>query len=400
MDEFLELSKIVEKKKKEDIINFQKERKEGYKIIEKFIYKNKGKIFGNMAYLNNLELLEISEYYYSVYIRNNKQSGIELADILFKEGYSLVELMRNYDNSYTLKYNGYRACVLHSISENDYNTMETISEKSKISGCNLMYVIPEILNITILTKICNPRIYISEWEFLYKVLNNSDILSKSKIKSKENNTLIGSPPKFINIIKKIYFYIKNHDILLVGIAGYLTLMSKSNKKRYFKPKLNVFELLSKDPKSDLKSIKKYIGLPEKDFSERLIKSFINLHPDKYSLYYKNIKIIDMYDISKEYIPYTIINEIKYGNLDLIKRFLFIGIYISYKIKNGIQLRQKNKLMITELNNASIPAEISRPYEIKQLFGNIVIPDRQFKIRRFEGKEKYFIYKPEIKFINP
>jgi hypothetical protein len=104
----------------------------------------------------------------------------------------------------------------------------------------------------------------------------------------------------------------------------------------------------------------------------------------------------LYDISKEYVPYTIINEVKYGNLDLIKRFLFIGIYISYKIKGGEQLRRRNTLMISELNSTDIPKEISRPYEIKQLFGNIVIPDRQFKIRKFNGKEKYFIYRPELK----
>jgi|AntRauTorckE6833_2_1112554.scaffolds.fasta_scaffold21280_2 hypothetical protein len=396
-ENFPELSKIVKKKRKDDIKRFQEQRKDGYKLIEKFIYDNKGKIFGNMAYLKYLEndskLLEISEYYYDVYMKNNKGKGIQLTDILYKAGYSLVEMLRNYDNSYTIKYNGQKACILYPISENDYNTLESFLEKSKISGCKLKYVIPEILNINILTKICNPRIYISDWEFLYKVLNKSDIIKISTIRSKETKSLLGGFPRFPEILKKLYFYVKNNDVLVIGIIGYLTLI---NKKRYFRPRFNVFELLSKDPKEELKKIRKELGLVEKDFSERIIKSFIGLHPDKYSLYYKNIKIVDLYDISKEYVPYTIINEVKYGNLDLIKRFLFIGIYISYKIKGGEQLRRRNTLMISELNSTDIPKEISRPYEIKQLFGNIVIPDRQFKIRKFNGKEKYFIYRPELK----
>lgn len=411
IEKFIE---IYEKKERRRVLS---ELDKIHKDIFDFI-KTKGLIvFDTFAFEYWLkefitDLLPIEQYFYSVYSSLPRDHIIELADILYKKGYKILEATKDYD-AYVIKY---RAYIVIKIFNCPSSLMSLIPTKDCFVPLNM-------LKIHLLQHFTNPKTSIDRWKELYiydSLIDKYYPLSIGKISSAPDK----KPHKLLKEVKQLLDTIEG--VVYIGNYAYLKLLKIADYGNYF-PTTTTYEILHKNPSVCLTLLKeKY----KNRITVKENRSLLHFHGIKYSIKIDEVKLLDIYDSSEVCVPtISLDNNISdsvakgtIGNYHLILLYLYIGWWNSYKMKNEVirnkignminniscarnhYLKTHKKIGIANFNSTKISKQSdSTPFDIFQIIctGEQRDLQREFKINKWENKisDKMLVigsYRPEFK----
>lgn len=396
-----DIIKEEEEKARKDYINDFKKNVEP--IIVEFISTHKLPIFSSMAFLKwtaGKAKIPMNLYYYNVYSPNARADAFALADLLFARGVSWIELKRDYDDSLMISWKGRKIIGIYYLMKDEFNKLDVIK------GGGLLYVQLEHLMIEIMKIFTNPRYEIDKWITYYDYYKLLEKMIPLKAKEIEKPPEVRNP-EILKCLKKIEEnFIKKANITVIGSYAYKLMIEYAGGKRsnLFIPAMtNVFEVLSAQPLEDIEKIKKILGLGSgPDLVIKKSNNHLGFYKAKYSIFFKNYKLVEIYDASEECVPFVKYRDIRLGNLHVILKYLYIGIYIARKI-NDTRLIDRMETIIYFLKEASYYGKRKNLFAVFQIdcVGKAINIEREFRINKWNGniKDKGLViqsYKPELK----
>ena len=423
------LEDIVKEYNKDEIKQYRKSRESVFKSIENYIRDNKRVVLGVMAVKNLLSRVSAMKedsrvneipnnmWYYEVYSPDARRDSIFLANKLFEEKFPLIEAKKDFDGSYVVWYKAQKACKFVHITSSLFERLPTDISNVNLISKDILYANIELLKIPILMSYINPRQDISKWETIIKYDAEIDKWYPFQSTGKEpgEGSKIYDKGLLGDLEKTEKWMLKVKGLILIGNYAYQQFLKTSNYKRGYYPVINFYEVLSSSPKDHIKSLEKILGtlrVKEHDSS-------LKFHGKKYSVFKGDNKVIDIYDSGEECVPFVEINKVRYGNYHVLLLYLYIGLWISHKIKESSEttsskLRDRLSKMIWTLIEArnwylkekGISGIHDRKrdglFDVFQIHCKGVQPniEREFRIRKWKGdiKDKLMVirsYKPEI-----
>ena len=418
------LEEVVSRYNQEEIVKYRKSREPAFKSVESFVKDNNRVICGIMAIKNLLdnvkqELDTPNElWYYQVYSPNARKDAILLANRLYNDKFPLIEAKKDFDGSYVVWYKAQKICKFIHVPASLFDRLPTRKSDNNLIGEELLYANIDLLKIPILLSYIDPRQDISSWETIVKYDTKLDSWYPFKTTGHDpgEGTKIYDQ-KLLQFLKGIHNWMhKEKDLILIGNYAYQKFLETSKYPRPFKPIINFYEVLSDTPEAHIKALEKALGTP---LQFKKHESPLDFHGTKYSVFKDNLKLIDIYDKSEQCIPFVEIDKTKYGTYHVILLFLYIGIWISHKIKDTSEstanrLRDRLTKMIWTLIDArnwylrqrgiSGVHDCRREsvFDVFQIHcqGTQKNIEREFRIRKWKGeiKDKLMVvrsYKPEL-----
>lgn len=411
------LEEIVKEYNQEEIVAYHKSRKSVFKSIEEYIKKNQRIIIGVMAVQELLSRVDQdidvpnNDWYYEVYSPDARRDSIALANKLFEDKFPLIEAKKDFDGSYIVSYKSKKACKF-------VHATNFVFEKLPYeTHGDLRYGTIDLLKIPILMSYINPRQDISKWETIVKYDSMIDRWYPFTNTGKDpgEGKRIFDKGLLKNLEKIEKWMLNESDLIVIGNYAYQQLLKISGYEKGYYPAINFYEVLSSSPKESIKSLEKIMGtLQVKEHQSQL-----NFHGTKYSVFKGDNKLLDIYDSREECIPFVEIKKVKYGTYHVLLLYLYIGLWISHKIKDtstttSIKLRDRLSMMIWTFINArnwylkekGISGIHDRkrddPFDIFQIHCKGVQKnvEREFRIKKWNGDMKkddmvMRSYKPEI-----
>lgn len=302
----------------------RKEKNNLIKLVEEFLKNKKRKIYGGTA-INKFVTIydQYEEPDYDVYSPQPKSDAIELAHFLFKNGIKEVNVARGVaKGTYKVFANKQEAVDLSYCPQKMY---ELIPSKT-IGG--LEFTKPEFLKIDLLVSICNPETSIYRWE--------KELPRYLKLNQKYPLQKIGSNPKTEynpEAEKLLNSYFKNKDdSIITGLAAYNLYIQQSGFKDFYQPKLDYLEVLTTDPYEMIRDLIKKYSI--KNLKCKYFSHFLKIIPEKFVIFYKNIRLINIYNLKNKCYPFIKINDFNVSSVDYLSLYSYSMIYQARVIKNS------------------------------------------------------------------
>ena len=384
------LDAIIDKYQESERIRLQRERdSEGYSLIEKFIQRTGGIVYGTMtikALLGHAKV-PLKEYYYSVYSYRAKENSFELANEMYETGLPLVELKRESNGTFAVYYKNQKACAFFQVPQQEYNNLPIFDSNKNLISENIKYAGLDVIKAHLMQIFTNPRFEIQKWIPMFQVyleLNARYPVPTRSGRGSGTSETGESPSK---IVKK-KFIDKEKDLVIIGANAFVKYVPRSGIQE------GIYEVLSFKPQEHLDKLRELLG-PDVSIKKNI--NHLKLHGPKYSISKGDKKVLDLYDSGEDCVQYIeLVDGLKYGNIHVLLRYLYSGVLTSFKIEGGLRLRERLYWMISKLQEGS--EELDKDFQIK-CFGKQKNIERDFRIKKWEGelKDKLFIfsYKPEI-----
>lgn len=371
-------------------------------IIKEFISNNPNIIIMDIMaikeYTNTTSVIDIIPYefyYYTLASANARDNAFKLSDILARNGLQYIELKRNYDFSLGISWKNQLICSIYSINHNDLPPYEIFNG---MKYANLDFIRFEMLKVFI-----SPRADIAKWISYYQLYNKLPPIQINVYfdKGRQNDN-----PEIISLLTKIKDIIdKEHKhILIVGTYAFNLIMNTLKQTDNIIP-INYYEVISTNPEILIEKIKKELSstINKTDIQLNVKQNNTIMKITRHSVSYGNYKLIEIFDGSHTTLPQIKIDNLLLGNIHVLLRFFYFGIFVSYKMpENGDKLRNKlmgivSKLMLA-YNTIKSPIFDTFQYKVKDTFGAAKNIEREFRINKWKGNVKdreliYQSYKP-------
>ena len=323
MDELIDQLIYVKQQNYQNSIPSRKEKNSLIKLVEQFLKQKKRKIYGGTAINKYVPIYDqYEEPDYDVYTPSPKSDAIELGHFLFKNGIKEVNISRGVTKgTYKVFANKQEAVDLSYCPQKMYDLIPS----KTIDG--LEYTKPEFLKIDLLVAICNPETAIYLWEKIlprYQKLNQKYPLQK-----------IGTNPKtnFNSEAEKLlHSYLKNkNDAIITGLAAYNLYLQQSGFNDFYKPKLDYLEVLTTDPYEMIRDLIKKYSL--KNLKCKYYSHFLKIIPEKFVIFYKDIRLINIYNLKNKCYPFIRIKDFNVSSIDYLNLYCYSMIYQARVINN-------------------------------------------------------------------
>ena len=301
----------------------RKEKNSLIKLVEQFLKEKKRKIYGGTA-INKFVTIydQYEEPDYDVYSPQPKSDAIDLGHFLFKNGIKEVNVSRAVvKGTYKVFANKQEAVDLSYCPQKIYD----IIPSKNIDG--LEYTKPEFLKIDLLVSICNPETSIYRWEKelpRYQKLNQKFPLQKIGTNPKTNYNK--EAEKLLNS-----YFIKNQNAIITGLVAYNLYIQKSGFKDFYQPKLDYLEVLTTDPYELIRDLIKKYNL--KNLKCKYYSHFLKIIPEKFVIYYKDIRLINIYNLKNKCYPYVKISDFNVSSVDYLSLYCYSMVYQARVINN-------------------------------------------------------------------
>lgn len=373
-------------------------------IIKEFVSNNPNIIIMDIMaikeYIDNTAIINIIPYelyYYTLASANARDYAFKLADILAQNGLQYIELKRNYDFSLGIYWKNQLICSIYSINYNDLPPYEIFNT---IKYANLDFIRFEIFKIFI-----SPRMDIAKWIPYFQLYNKLPQIQTNvyfdKTRQLDNPEIITLLTKIKDIIDK-----EHKHILIVGTYAFNLIMNTLKQTDNIIP-INYYEVISTNPEILIEKIKKELSstINKTDIQLNIKQNNTIMKITRHSISYGSYKLIDIFDGSQFGFPRIKIDNLYIGNIHVLLRFFYFGIFVSYKMsENGDKLRNKLMGIISKLmlayNTIKSPIFDTFQYKVKDIFGSAKNIERDFRINKWKGNVKdreliYQSYKPRF-----
>lgn len=355
----LDISKVVANHHKEQIKEYQNSKKGIFKDIEKYIGQHGGIIGGVMALKNmadeaNVEF-DVKNYGYFAFVVKNKDYAIAIAEYLSKKRkYSNIAVSSNFKGEFELLHSGDLILTLKNIGEKSLKVMPS----RKSDKTTLTYVAPMMLKIEYLLNFIDVQEGVEHWLEYYKMNHLLEFIAPFKLTGREPSKGTGEVNKqTADVLLKVREWGIKENKIFIGAYAYLLFMESNRDKKYYKPNIMFYEIMSMNPENDITVLKEILG--DSHVKVKSNYSDLGYHGTKWNISYKDFKILDLYDISNYCIPYVekIVGDkvILLGNYYVILLYLNLGVLTSYQIETvnklaAERLRDRLNMMMMELIN--------------------------------------------------
>ena len=403
----LDIGKIVAKFNKDQIIEYKQNTKEIFKEIEKYICKNGGIIGGIMALKNIADEANVTfdteKNGYYLFANKPHIYIINIAKHLSeKKNYSNLTVSSNFKGEFELSFSDNVILTIKNIGEKNLKVMP--SRKSTLN--KLTYVAPIMLKIEYLLNFIDVQEGVEHWLDFYKRDELLEFIMPFKLTGKEPPKGSGKHNKGTSdVLSKIKQWGIKDNKIFIGTYAYLLFVDSF--KDVFRPTIMFYEMFSKNPKNDIESLKELLG--KNNITVKSNYSDLGYHGEKWSINYKNAKILDLYDSSNFCIPFVeIIKDnqlITIGNYYVVLLYLNLGVLTSYQIETVNKLAAER--LRDRLNMMMIDLIISRKNYLLKIKQTGIAGDslfdvfqsncsgqqknyrREWNIRKWNGKIKRF-----------
>ena len=264
----------------------------------------------NKFYIQPLPNDKLLQYKYTFYTPN-----------AFEQAKKLCLHLYNIDPNYLSRYAKLITKIKYMqfsiiINERELVTIYNIHNDVKNIFTKGEYIDNYVININILTKLYSPQ-YFDEWDVLCEELYDN-VIEKTEIINIENKSITLAANKdsllFTNLINK---FIKKSNNILIGTYA----IHKKTPKR--------LQIISQKSFSEnIEIINKILSITS---TITQLKFVTDDRIKKLTIYYNKVPILDIFNSAQyELIPYIEDNDIKYGSIFVIMKFLLID-YYSLKI---------------------------------------------------------------------
>jgi hypothetical protein len=301
----------------------RKEKDELIKFVEQFLKQKKRKIYGGTA-LNKFVPIydQYEEPDYDVYSPTPKSDAIEFGHFLYKNGIKEVNVTRAVVKG-TYKVFASKIAVM-DLSYMPQKMYDIIPSKN-IDG--LEYTKPEYLKIDLLVSICNPETSIHRWE--------KELPRYQKLNQKYELQKIGTNPRTefnSEADKLLNTYFKNKDdSILTGLVAYNLYLTQSGFNNFYNTKVEYLEVLTTDPYEMIRDLIKKYSL--KDLKCKYYSHFLKIIPEKFVIYYKDRRLINIYNLKSKCYPFIKIKDFNVSSVDYLSLYCYSMIYQGRVINN-------------------------------------------------------------------
>jgi len=294
------------------------------KLVEQFLKQKKRKIYGGTA-INKFVTIydQYEEPDYDFYTPRPKSDAIELGHFLFKNGIKEVKISRGVlKGTYKVFANGIPSADLTYCPQKMYDLIPS----KNING--LECTKPEFLKIDLLVSICNPEKATWRWE--------KDFTRYQKLNEKFPLQKIGTNPKTqynSDAEKLLNSYFKNKDNTIVtGMVAYNLYLKHSGFKDFYLPKLDYLEVLTTEPYEMIRDLIKKYSI--KNLNCKYYSHFLKIIPEKFVIFYKGIRLINIYYLKDKCYPFIKINDLNVSSVDYLSLYCYSMIYQARVINNS------------------------------------------------------------------
>lgn len=374
-------------------------------IIKEFIISNANPIIvielmAIKEYIKDFQtsIIPYEFYYYTLASANARDQAYKLADKLAQNGLEYIELKRNYDMSLGISWKNQLICSIYQYNYNDLPPYEIIN--------GIKYANIDFLRFQIFGIFISPRSDITKWIPYYELYNKFPPIQTNipfdKGNQSNNQEIITLLAKMKDIIDK-----EHKHLLIIGTYAFNLIMTAIKQPNNI-ISLNYFEVISGNPEVLIEKIKKELT-PQQLTQINVKQNNTIMKMTRHSISYGNYKLIEIFDGSQFALPQIKIEinqtSLLIGNIYVISRFLYFGIFVSYKMsENGDKLRNKLMGIISKLilayNTVKSPIFDTFQYKVKDVFGTGKNIEREFRINKWKGNVKdreliYQSYKPRF-----
>lgn len=356
---------IVERNKKKYIEFFNANLKS---FIEEFIIKHKLIIINNifMKLIDNSYNISDSEYHYVVYGNQQVKEYAKdfMNDLLLYISENQIEL-KHYEivqvDSYrfNLMFNFRVVLTLIKLRDDVFDNMPHFVLDSKLRVLNT-----DLIRLNIYNVYTNPRKEIAKWKSTIEIEKELDKLYPiEKIKCNQRSKSLDK-----DILNKLWEFLKKDGLIVIGDKAINVLLNKNIVN------IPYYSVLSNDAKKLIEELGKVMTGIKTESKQ----SYLKLYPKKYIVRMGEKKIMEIYDITDECIPYYVKDGYFMGTYNVIMKYLYIELYEKqFKYCNEI----KERIYIMSQHKAEL--ELDKIFRINCL-GMQKDLVREFKLKRFTG----------------
>jgi len=409
----LDITKVVENYRQNQITEFQQSKKGIFKDIEKYIAEHGGLLNGisalkMMADANGNEGFDIEDHGIFIIVAKAQDYTIKIGKFLATK-YSGIAVSSKFDGDFNVLQDKAIIMTIKNTGEKTLKVMPTWRSPA------LKCVAPMILKIEFLLNLVDNQEGVEKWLETYKNNELLDRIAPFKLIGKMPPSVAGGKPS--NVLSKVREWAIENRRIFIGAYAYTMFMTESKKHNYFKPAVMFYEIMSVNPAHDIETLKKILSeagdAVASAFEVKKNYSDLDYHGNKWSISYNKNKILDIYDISNYCIPF--VEKIGpdglkmiLGNYYILLLYFNLGVLTSYQIEAvnkpaAIRLRDRLNAMMMELINEraaylkrSRKTGIAGPdennlFDVFQVdcIGNQRNFRREWNIKKWNGKIKKF-----------
>jgi len=346
----LDIKKVVATYRDQQIKEFYKSKKGLFKDIEKYIAKHGGILNGVTALKNIADTAGIadSEVFSGekrglyVIVAKVQDYTLALAEFLAKDlGYVGIAVSSNFKGDFEILHDKEVVLTLKNTGEKTLKVLPV--RTSNIGGISLKYVAPMLLKIEYLTNFIDNQEGSDKWLDNYK----QDVLLEYLAPFKLSGPEPSQDRRHIDakVLEKVRRWAVEEDRIFIGAYAY-TLFMNGIKGVYYRPVITAYEIMSVNPEHDIGVLKEIFG--EKNLIVKMNYSDLDYHGKKWSVSYKKVKILDIYDISNYCIPY--VKKKINGDTILLGNFYVVMLYFNLGVITSFQIETVNKPVAERLRN--------------------------------------------------
>ncbi len=361
------LDKIIEEKHLIERKNLYRETQKLFKIITNFVIKKNLLVYGGYAvnsilpkykrFYNGYELPDID-----FFSTNAKQDAIELANLLFDQGYIYTEVkMGIHYETYKLYVNFIPIADITEISNHLFNTMMELSKKERndiykyAPDCKINVAPLAFLRLSMHLELSRPQGFIDRWIKVYKRMTLLYDYYPIPLIENCSGFFKESSPQILNLKEKIYEIVDKLDLISMGIDAIKIYLNKGglviSNDSILHTHMTFMDVISTKYEDHTSLIINYLK-PYLDNNERLVftkYSSLNkgeLLPHHNVIYYiytsktgeeKKRPLIGIYQSNACY-AYKKINKRKIATIDTILSFMYAWLLVQRSYLNQEKLK--------------------------------------------------------------
>ena len=335
---------------------------------------------------------------------NNRKLCIDIANELYKANHPFVRMFQV--SKFTIDIQVEFVSYLRTVSLPDH-IFDKLKKHSSISLNRFNVMAPDLQRVFIYKDFITPRSTVSEWKMRcaqLTVLNekypldSGDTFPEQRYFQSKNDDL-----------QKLNKFIQNRkDIIVTGNVGYNLLMNSIGKKEYTVG-VTTLSLMSNEPNKIIDDIKKIVNITK----EKTYRAPFNLHQGKTTLYQGKERIVEIYNMKNDCIPFNVIKGVQVVNYHGLMFTFHLEMheqsgwdnreFIVKKMRTNIKFlkRARNEYLYKEAgkNDGDLFMKIGLedgPMKVfhQMCLGEQMIQAREQLIDKWEGKVRLQGYNPE------